>query len=388
LITHRFTIEDAPKAYEVITGKTAEPFLGVVITYPKEDGFLNGTNSLSSTVIIHQSASQTQNSTISLGVLGAGNFANATLLPAIKKVAGIELSGIVSSGGVSARTTGDRFGFGYCSTDENKVLNDPNVNLVAILTQHNQHARQVIAALNAGKHVFVEKPLCLNEEELDDIIRVYNDKASKAAPLMMVGFNRRFAPFVLELKKHLQRLQEPVMLNYRVNAGYIPPDHWTQDLTRGGGRLLGEGCHFIDLLIYLSGSKVRRVTTHALPDVGRYANDNLLITLEMVNGSVGTVTYVANGDKGFGKEFIEVFGGGLSARLEDFRTLSIYHGKDRIKKVERLRQDKGHRGEWQAIADYMQGKGEIPISFPQVVHSTEVTLAAQNSLREGTPCLL
>ena len=204
----------------------------------------------------------------------------------------------------------------------------------------------------------------------------------------MVGFNRRFAPFVVELKQHLQRVREPLMLHCRVNAGYIPLDHWTQDPAQGGGRLLGEACHFIDLLIHLAGSTPERVTTRALPDGGRYSRDNLLVTLEFANGSLGTVTYVANGDKGFGKEYLEVFGGGLSARLDDYRTLLIRHGRQRVKRIARLRQDKGHRAEWQALVAYLTGEGAEPMSFAEIVCSTRATLAAQRSLQMGEPVVL
>jgi len=404
LITHRFSIDDATRAYELITGKSSEPFLGVVLTYPE-------TPDLGQTIVVRaaeraaqppidQASAPARLDRVRLGIIGAGNFANATLLPAIKTLSGLELVGIASSGGLSARSAADRFGFTYCTTDDQAILEDNRINTVAILTRHHDHARQVVAALNAGKHVFVEKPLCLTEEELSEIVQVYSvlpggdDVTARAAPsvpsspYLMVGFNRRFAPFVQELKQHVQRLREPLMLCYRVNAGYISPEHWTQDPQQSGGRLLGEACHFIDLLIYLSGSEPARVTTQALPDSGHYSKDNLLVTMEFTDGSLGTVTYVANGDKAFGKECLEVFGGGLSARLEDYRTLIIYHGGHRVKRVARLRQDKGHQAELQALVAYLTGGGPQPISFDDIVRSTRATLAAQRSLLSGEPVTL
>jgi predicted dehydrogenase/threonine dehydrogenase-like Zn-dependent dehydrogenase len=389
LISHRFPIENAIEAYQLITGKTGESFLGVVLTYP-ETPKLARKVILAPPTLPHPTptllGSNPASSFVTLGVIGAGNFASATLLPAIKAIPGVHLVGIASGGGVNARSLADRFGFAYCTTESHELFQDPNINTIAILTRHNQHARQVIASLVAGKHVFVEKPLCLNEMELMAIVTAYQAAVMRAneamlpAPLLMVGFNRRFAPFIQELRHHLEKIQEPLMLHYRVNAGFIPPDHWTQDPIQGGGRLLGEVCHFIDLMIFLTHSPLQTITTRALPDNGRYRQDNLLITLEFANGSIGTITYVANGDKGFGKESLEVFGGGLAAHLDDYRTLFIRQGSVHIKRVARLRQDKGHRSEWQTLTNYLNGKGKIPMTIDEVIYSTLATFAAQRSL--------
>jgi predicted dehydrogenase len=203
-----------------------------------------------------------------------------------------------------------------------------------------------------------------------------------------VGYNRRFAPFVTELKAHLEDIAEPLMINCRVNAGYIPPEHWVHDLAEGGGRLLGEGCHFIDLLIHLAGSAPERVTSRALSDTGRYSRDNFHVTVEFANGSIGTLTYVANGDKAFGKELIEVFGGGVAARIDNFRTMLIRGSRKKIRRAARLRQDKGHRREWQAFVAHLTGKGPTPIPFSEIVRTTEATLAAQQSLLTGQPVAL
>ena len=382
IITHRFPIEDSPRAYELITGKTGEPFLGVLLTYPDAPD-------LSRRIALQpkaQSAPQNERASVpiarvGLGVLGAGGFANATILPAAEELPAIKFLGIASSGGLSARSAADQFGFDYCASDEKAILDDPNVDLVAVLTRHHLHARQVVAALEAGKHVFVEKPLCLSEAELQKIEKAY--AARDDEPLLMVGFNRRFAPFVVELKKHLQKVREPLMMHYRVNAGYIPPDHWTQDISQGGGRLLGEGCHFIDLLIHLADSAPRRIITRALPDAGKYAADNLLITLEFADGSLGTITYLANGNKAFGKEMLEVSGGGLSARLDDYRSLTICGATERVKQNARLRQDKGHRAEWSALAGFLTRSSTRPITFEETVISTRATFAAWESLQSG-----
>lgn len=383
LITHRFPIADAPRSYDLITGKTGEPFLGVVITYP-------GDASPARRVQVAAPATPQaapQLGQVRLGLIGAGNFANATLLPALKDLDGLARVGVASGRGLTARSTADRYGFAYCATDSRQILADPDINTVAILTRHHLHARQVIAALVAGKNVFVEKPLCLTDAELAAIVAAYRAAQARegGGPALMVGFNRRFAPMVAALKAELARVREPLMLSMRVNAGYIPADHWTQDPAQGGGRLLGEGCHFIDLLAFLAGSPARRVTTRALPDGGRYSQDNLLISLEFADGSLGTITYTAAGDRGFAKEGLEVFGGGLAARLDDYRSLSLRRGDTRIDQTSRLRVDKGHRAEWQALAAHLRGQAAAPIPFAEIVSSTRATLAAKRSLDLGAP---
>ena len=394
LISHRFPIDDAPQAYELITGKTGQPFLGVLLAYPGQPDLSRTIKLAPVTAPVRRLAQPATVARVRLGVLGAGNFANATLLPAIKDLDHLERVGIASGSGITARASADRFGFAYCTTDTHALINDAAINTVAILTRHDLHARQVIAALAGGKHVFVEKPLCLTNDDLGAIVLAYRaasergGQADIGAPMLMVGFNRRFAPFVVELKQQLDRIHEPLVLNCRVNASYIPLQHWTHDTKQGGGRLLGEGCHFIDLLIHLAGSAPHRVTTRALPDNGRYARDNLLITLEFANGSLGTITYVANGDKGFGKECLEVFGGGLSARLDDYRTLRIRQGGKATDRVARLRQDKGHQAEWQALINCLTQRGPLPIAFDDIVRSTRTTLAAQRSLANGEPVLI
>lgn len=384
LITHRFDIGSAPAAYQLITGAPSEPFLGVVLTYP-------GAPVTSRRVVlptkerVSLSQAGTMAREVRLGVIGAGGFATSTLLPAIHGLPSLLPVAIASAGGVNAQAAGKRFGFQYCATDSGEIFRDETVNTVAILTRHNLHAHQIVAALEAGKNVFVEKPLCLSDDELAQIITAHD---ANPAVALLVGFNRRFAPFVVELKNNIKGIAEPLILNCRVNAGFIPAAHWTQDPEIGGGRLLGEGCHFVDLLMHLAGSAAVRVRTIGLPDSGRYRQDNFTVTIEFENGSVGTLTYASNGDKSFGKELVEVFGGGMSARMDDYRTLAIRHGKQKVRKVARLRQDKGHRAEWMRFVDHLTGNAQAPIAFDEIVASTRATLAAQQSLRTGEPVTL
>ncbi|MDP9192359.1 MAG: bi-domain-containing oxidoreductase [Acidobacteriota bacterium] len=374
LITHRFDIEQGIAAYDVVLGRANEPFLGVMLQYGAEPEL-----SRRIAVAPAETAKPEKAASVNVGVLGAGLFANGTLIPAMQKTDGVRLVAISSAGGVSARAAADRFGFSWCATSSDEILGDASINTVAIVTRPDLHTRQVVAALRAGKHVFVEKPLCLTEEELSEIVEAYG----AADRMLMVGYNRRFAPFVVELRESLRNVAEPVMLTCRVNGGFIPPQHWVHDPAQGGGRLRGEGCHFIDLLIHLAGERVQRVRAVALPDSGRYRGDNFQVTLEFVNGSAGTVTYVANGARAFGKESIEAFGGGLAARLDDYRSLQIQHGTRAIRRTAHLRQDKGHRAEWEAIARHITAGAPAPIAFEEITHSTRATLAAWESLNRG-----
>ena len=368
LITHRFPIERAPEAYEIITGKKKQSFLGVLLTYPDAPDAPKETKVQFSTV--HRSSS-----TVRLGVLGAGLFANATLLPAIKKLKDIELIGIASAGGLHAQHSGRKFGFAYACADDEQILNDPNINTVAILTRHATHADLAVRALQAGKHVFVEKPLAITSEQLDVIVG-----AAHASPLLTVGFNRRFAPLAIELSRFLADRTEPLYAHYRVNAGYIPLNHWTQDPAQGGGRIIGEGCHFVDFLTLLAGAAPVSVTAHALPDNGKYREDNVSMTFTFPDGSIGVVDYLANGDKSFSKERIEVFCGGRVAVLDDFRSLKTM--RDGQRKIVKKAQDKGWLGEWQAFSKAIREGGQPPIPYEQLVGVTKATFAAVESIRK------
>lgn len=384
LITHRFPIEDAPRAYDLISGKTAEPFLGVLITYPRE---LNLSRRIDLRAQTH-GRSRAPEQTVSVGLLGAGSFATSTLLPGMKKVSGIDFVAVCSATGLSSRHVGERFGFRYCATDEAEVFSDPSINTVVIATRHHLHARQIIDALQTGKNVFCEKPLCLNEYELAEIVRQYHASRSEkekatAPPLLMVGYNRRFAPMTQRLKTFVAEGHEPLVVNYRLNAGYIKPAHWTQDPEQGGGRIIGEVCHFVDLLTFLVGAPPLRVYARALPNESRYREDNVVITLEFAGGSLGSITYVANGDKSFPKERLEVFGGSGAAVLEDFRRLELVrHGRKKVNKS-LLRQDKGHRGEWEAFVAAVRNGTPSPIAFEGIVATTLTTFRVLDSLRLG-----
>jgi predicted dehydrogenase/threonine dehydrogenase-like Zn-dependent dehydrogenase len=371
LISHRFPIEKAAEAYEVITGKKKQAFLGVLLTYPAD-------TSTGSQVFRFNVQTSKRDDVVTLGVLGAGLFANATLLPAIKKIHDIELVGIASTGGLHAQHSGRKFGFAYATSSDDEILNDPSINTIAILTRHDTHADLVVKALQAGKHVFVEKPLAINSDQLS---AVSSQLAADGCPLLAVGFNRRFAPLAGQLAAHFAHRTDALYMHYRLNAGYIPLNHWVQDPAQGGGRVIGEGCHLVDFLAFLAGAAPISVTAHSLPDNGKYHEDNLSMTFTFPDGSVGVVDYLANGDKSFPKERLEVFCGGRVAVLDDFRTLETIRNGRRT--VTRKAQDKGWYGEWVVYSKAIRTGGEPPIPYEQLVGVTKATFAAVESLRAG-----
>lgn len=375
LVTHRFPIEGARGAYDLITGEVGEPFLGVLITYSEQAEESREIQLVGK----GKGPALAGEKSVTIGVLGAGAFATSTLLPAIKRISGVELIGLCAANGSHARHAAEKYGFKYCATEEQRILNDPDVNAVVIATRHHLHARQVLAAIAAGKHIFCEKPLCLKEDELAEIVRAYRRRISGRNPLLMVGFNRRFAPMAVKMKAFLTQIQEPLALHYRVNAGFVSRDHWVNDSEQGGGRILGEVCHFVDLLTFLAGALPIEVQTRGLANPEPYSGDNAVISLRFANGSHGTISYLANGDRSYSKERVEVFGGGAVAVLEDFRCLELTrHGRKQTFRS-RFRQDKGHRGELKAFAAAVRGRGQPPIPFDEIVSVTLATLRAAES---------
>ncbi len=376
LITHRFPIEQAARAYDLISGRTDEPFLGVVIKY--REGESTAEWEPAHRVPVAPLASRS--GFVGIGMLGAGSFAQSTLLPALKSISEVTLVGVSSATGPHSRRAAENFGFSYCTDSDSEVLNDANVGAVVIATRHHLHSRQVIEALTAGKHVFCEKPLCLTESELGAIAR---NAAQRPHLRLMVGFNRRFAPMAVQLKKFVSEIHEPLAIHYRVNAGSVPADHWVNDPEQGGGRILGEVCHFVDFLCFLTDSCPVEVRGEVLADAGRYSMDNIVATLKFGNGTIGTISYLANGDRSASKERVEIFGGGSVAILDGFRRLeSMRHGRRQVMRS-RWRQDKGHRAEMRVFVDAARGKAEAPIPFEQIAGSTLATIRLHTSCQIG-----
>jgi predicted dehydrogenase len=379
LITHRYPIEQAPQAYEMITGKHKE-VLGVLFTYPEVTEEI-GQPTTRDGIGAHPDLQPARKDAVRLGVLGAGNFATAVMLPALKKIAGVKMVGVVSPSGLSAQHALTKFGFHYAGSDESQIIDDPVVNTVAILTRHNLHAGQVIAALGAGKHVFCEKPLAIHRDDLEKIASILDVQRGKS--LLMVGFNRRFAPLSQRLHAFLAGRNEPLIAHYRVNAGYLPMTHWLHNPDEGGGRIIGEGCHFVDYLTFLVGDVPVSVHARALPNASRYRDDNVQLTFTFRDGSIGTVTYLANGDKIFPKERVEVFCGGRVAVLDDYRSLeTVYNGKRQVHRT-RLRQDKGHRAEWEVFSKAIIAGVSPPIPYEHLFGVMEATFSASEALPQN-----
>jgi predicted dehydrogenase/threonine dehydrogenase-like Zn-dependent dehydrogenase len=388
LITHRFSIEQAPQAYDLISREDdGSHFLGILLTYKTADsddiGFApppedKVTNNIASS----ETGKNLPTGQVHLGVLGAGNFASAVLLPAINNIDQVKFIGIASASGLSAQNAADKFNFNYATSNVDKIISDPDINTVAILTRHNLHAHQVIQALDAGKHVFCEKPLALTLQELEDIYYLMSKQHQKNQ-VLTVGFNRRFAPFSMQLKDFLGKRQEPLMAHYRINAGYLPTTHWLHDPTQGGGRIIGEGCHFIDYLTFLVGEPPSSVTAFALPDAGRYQEDNVHLTLNFPDGSIGSIDYLANGDPAVAKERLEVFNAGKVAVLDDFRSIEFIQGGKKTIKRSRLRQDKGHRAEWIAFNKAINHSGQPPIPYNQLYGISLASILSVEALRSG-----
>ncbi len=387
LISHRFPLEQADKAYGLIA-ENKELYIGIILTYgsesfkPKDLLFKEGIRERARTVKIKDSEPKTSNlrpATLFpvIGLIGAGNFTGQVLLPALRKT-GVRLKTIVSSGGVSGTHLGKKFGFEQSTTDTESIFTDSEINTVFITTKHNTHTQFVIRALKSGKNVFVEKPLCLNKDELSQIKDTYhslitnNDSqiTSNGVPLLMIGFNRRFAPHVVKIKELLGRVTEPKSMLMTVNAGMIPPEHWTQDPKVGGGRIIGEGCHFIDLLRFLAGTGIAR---SEIARLGAKPGDTATTQLTFVDGSMGTIYYCANGNRRFPKERLEVFASNRILQLNNFKTLRGYGWKG-FTKMKLWRQDKGHNNEIRSFIDAIsKGKPSL-IPFEEIIEVTKVTL--------------
>jgi predicted dehydrogenase/threonine dehydrogenase-like Zn-dependent dehydrogenase len=373
LTTHTFNLEEAPAAYDMILAQS-EPYLGILIEYnaTKKVDFENRK------ISIKPPTSSLQPSSVCIGFIGAGSYAQSHLLPNIPKNLNITCKAIMTKTGINSRSVAERYGFDFCTTHEKDVIQNDEIDTVFILTRHDSHAYYVTKALNAGKHVFVEKPLCLKIEELEDIRKCY-ELSNSSCQQLLVGYNRRFSPFIQKIRKELG--EGPLAMSYRVNAGAIPKESWIQDLEFGGGRVIGEVCHFVDTLTFLCGSLPVSVYANAMADPSNN-NDTINVTLTYENGSVGTIAYFANGDKSLPKERIEVFSHGAVAIVDDFRKLTVYtNGKKNRKTL--LSQDKGQKEEirqfFQAI---LNGVAEL-IPFKEIYNTSLVTFKINDSIQSG-----
>ena len=354
LISHRFPIANALEGYRLIE-QGSERYLGIVLEYPEVDP-----NRRRESIRL---ASSGLGQKIGIGCLGAGNFARAVLLPILTQNDRLHPVVLCSAGGGSASHAGRKRGFDRIATNEDAVYDDPDVAAVFIITRHDQHAQQVVRAIRAGKHVFVEKPMALRIEEIEEIEDALR-AAGDSAPLVMVGFNRRFSPAARYVKRAFSGVRAPLTVTFRFNAGAIPADHWVQDDETGGGRIIGEACHAIDLATYLIGAPPVRVFAESIggPRAPQITDDQSFLTLRHADGSITSVAYLAGGDPAYPKERVEVLGGGRIAVIEDFsRVVTSAGGKRAAKKF--LQQDKGHRAEIESFSEALARGGEAPIPW-------------------------
>jgi len=329
LITHTFDISKAEKAYDIVLGKVEEPHIGILLSYPDSETKKTSLVSVLSNKI----------SAINIGFIGAGSFAQSYLIPYTKR-GGASLDTVVTTKGITAKNVATKFGFNKASSEAGDVLNNAEINTIFIATPHNSHASYAMEAIKAGKNVFVEKPLAMNYAELEEVKRVYSENNQ----MLMVGFNRRFSPIAVKIKSEFSGNGEPKVINIRVNAGFIPKDHWTQNKNIGGGRIIGEMCHFIDLMQYFTDAKPVKVYAASINTDNQniITEDNISVTVSFSDGSIGNLLYLGNGDKSLPKELIEVFSGGKVGRIHDFRKGVIHKDNKHIK----LKLDgKGHKQE-------------------------------------------
>lgn len=376
LITQRFEFEDAPKAYDALTEDKSG--LGLLLKYnsPVE-------TRLEKRVVLRPISIEAKNAVV--GFIGAGNYASRVLIPAFKK-ASSQLHTIVTSGGINGVIHGEKTGFAEASTDLDGLLNNKDINTVAIATRHNSHAYFVERVLSAGKNVFVEKPLALTVEEIEKIETVYNQNIqNNQYARVMVGFNRRFSPQVQKMKTLLDTVKEPKSFIMTMNAGAIPADHWTQDNAVGGGRIIGEACHFIDLMRFLAGSKVVSIQARRMgeTDAVQVLEDKASITLGFEDGSFGTIFYLANGASSFPKERVEVFTAGRVLQLDNFRKLKAF-GWPGFNKMNLWRQDKGQDACAAVFVDSIRDGKEAPIPADEIFEVARVTIQVAEILRAQT----
>jgi len=373
LTSHRFPIAEADRAYQLISGDVQEPYLGVVLNYDPEA-------EIARKIVLGARIRKAEKSIV-LGVIGAGGYVPAMLLPHFK-TEGVDFRSIATASGISAHDVGKRFGFAYAVSSAEEVLDDADVNLVVVGTRHDLHAELARKALERDKHVFVEKPLALNDEQLESVL----EAAASSNGKLMVGFNRRFSPLAQRAKDFFAGRETPLSILYRVNAGRIPKEHWTQDAQEGGGRIVGEVCHFIDLMQFFTGSAPVFVFAESVSAKSSKIvdADSVFITVRFADGSNGSIAYLSEGDKGLAKERVEIFGVGRVFVLDDFRRATLY--KDgREEQVTLKTQDKGQQAQVRQICASVLEGGPALITIEELAATSRATFRVLDSLRERQP---
>lgn len=377
LITHHYHVDEAATAYQLIEGQKTEPYLGVILQYDAEPFTAD-----QPTERIAIAAKKVGDDVLGVSFFGAGNYATASLLPVLKTQEKLAFRGLVTASGRSAQGVAKQFEFAFCASEFDEIIGD-DTHALLITTRHDTHAAYAAKALLAGKHVYVEKPLGLS---IDELKIVHAAHVENNAGQLMVGFNRRFAPLTQKTIAHFSGVQSPLVVNIRVNSGFIPDDHWIQDPEVGGGRVIGEACHFVDLASALVGANPTTVSCIGTAKQNKSAllNDNVIVSLRYENGSVANIVYTADGSKAMPKEYVEVFGGGRSAILDDFKELTLFSGDTNSDKHKLATQDKGQKNMLQQWVDGLR-TGEPCVSYESLMATSIATVLAVESQSIGLP---
>jgi predicted dehydrogenase/threonine dehydrogenase-like Zn-dependent dehydrogenase len=372
LITHNFDIDQADKAYELVINPDAEFNLGVLLAYQDREGKLDQ-------VVFEKTVKSTGKENPQVSFIGAGSFAQSYLIPNIEAVGGA-LYSVLTNKGINSGHVAQKFGFTKAESEPSKIFEDENNDVVFIATRHDTHSEYATQCLRNNKHVFVEKPLALNTEELNEVI----DAERISEGNLMVGFNRRFSKAAKLVKKHFKGSESTLAFNFRVNAGELPAEHWTQNEELGGGRIIGEVCHFIDLMSFFTNSYPLEVFAQSLPGLSdqKKNDDTVLINIKFTNGSIGSISYLSNGDKSVPKELLEIYGGTKTAIIHDFKYVTL-HEDNKAKKVSTP--GKGQREEVEAFIKSIQGGNPSPISVESIHKTTLTTFKILDSIATGLP---
>lgn len=377
LITHRFSLNDAAKAYQLIEGKKTEPYLGIVLQYavkPSETAVL--------VKRIEVAPRPVDSGKVAVSFIGAGNYATASLLPPLKGMDAVDLRGLATFSGRTAKGVAQQFGFAFCASEIEEVLADDTV-AVMIATRHNTHADFVMRALQAGKHVYVEKPLALS---VDELAQIHHSFRHAEGVQLMTGYNRHFAPMTCQVRDFFSSVNSQLVVNIRINSGFIPPDHWIHDPEEGGGRMIGEGCHFVDLACALTGELPKSVYSICTSrgDKAPVTQDNLCVSMVLDHGSIANITYTSEGSKAMPKEYVEVFGGGRSAMIQDWKEMSLFEGDTKVTNHKSSSQNKGQQN---MLASWIRGlqNGKPCLAYETQMRIALATIMAVESLSIGLP---
>ena len=371
IITHEIPFEKAAEAYEMITkNPNHERYIGVLLKYDEND------TKWQSRIENPKAKRAASGEKIRLGLIGAGNFVRSTMLPIMKETGLFEFRGLATTGGVGGAQANDGTPFGYTTNNYQELLSDPEIDLIAVSTQHNSHAKFVIEALKAGKNVYCEKPLCLTLDELTAIKEAYEQSEGE----LFVGLNRRHAPLIQQIKREMKTDQIPAVYDFIGNAGFIPKDHWVHDEAAGGGRILGEACHFVDLIQYLDESHLEDLTVTAASNNAYPMNDNVLITLRFASGAIGNIVYSSMGSKKYPKEQLRVLSNGSVYEMDNFIRLKKYGSTKSVK--EKLKQDKGIHAEYEYICKVLRGQEKNTV-IADAFRGQELLIKAMQKVKES-----